>query len=474
MAKDIIPSITALFVEWSGSPPLRVEALPGSGSARKYFRVCGHHITAMAAYSPDPEENKAFLRYTAHFRSKNLPVPEVYRVDEESGIYLLQDLGDTTLFDLIGKNRGQPEPGSPLDKLLLESLEILARFQTEGHHGMDYSVAYPRMAFDERSLMWDLNYFKYYFLKLLQIPFHEEKLENDFVTLSKTLLKAGSDFFMFRDFQSRNIMVRDHQLFFIDYQGGRRGPLQYDVASFLYQARAGFSRETRERLLGHYLETIRNRYGQSGHEFMKHFHGFILIRLLQALGAYGYRGYFERKPHFVRSIPPAVANLGEWLEKSPITPDIPALREALEKVVAHYKSPRPEKLQERLTVSIRSFSYMQGIPADPSGNGGGFVFDCRSLPNPGRDEKYRSMTGLDAPVAQYLQGSDEVKIFLALTLNLVSDAVSNYLERGFTSLMVNFGCTGGQHRSVYCAEALYRHLANRNDIHVEIEHTRLL
>lgn len=466
-------SISAILEKWTGQKPVRMVLLPQSGSSRRYFRIYGKQGQAIAAFNPDKEENTAFITFSRHFRGKGLPVPEIYFSDETSGIYLIQDLGDTTLFDLIIKEQNKKNSPEELNRLLRDALEYLAIFQVEGHKDLDYSVAFPRQAFDDRSLAWDLNYFKYYFLKLLNIPFNEEKLENDFIRFRQKLLAAKSDYFMYRDFQSRNIMVHDGRLFFIDYQGGRRGPLQYDVASFLYQARAGFTKEKRQYLMDHYLDFIGDRYGLARDEFMKHFYSFVLIRLLQVLGAYGYRGYYEKKVHFIRSIPPAVENLRELISGRNVVDGLPELGEALRKIIEHFGVSTNNEETEKLIVRIKSFSFMQGIPGDPTGNGGGFVFDCRSLPNPGREERYRAMTGLDQPVILYLQGGKEVENFFSQVLNLVSYSVSNYLQRGFTSLMVSFGCTGGQHRSVYCAERLYRELSKISDIRTEIEHTNL-
>ena len=351
---------------------------------------------------------------------------------------------------------------------------MLPRIQNLGRQNLNFQYAYPRDAFDNQSMMWDLNYFKYYFLKLINLFFDEQELENDFQTFINFLLRAESDFFLFRDFQSRNIMLKNDNVYFIDYQGGRRGALQYDLASLLYDGKANLSNSDREKLFAIYLDEAEKVLSIERQNFIRYFDGFVLIRILQALGAYGYRGYFERKSHFLLSIPYALKNLSFLLENSKNLPDIPLLRELL---VALIQSPIFPSLSKRniLTVTITSFSYKKGIPQDFSANGGGFVFDCRALPNPGREKLYANATGKDISVIAYLEKYSEVAQFKERTFALVESSVNNYLERKFTNLMVNFGCTGGQHRSVYFAEQLQKYLKEKysNRIHIELKHTNL-
>lgn len=470
---QIIDNLKQLFLHWSGEGTLTVSPLPLSGSARRYFRMqSGTHI-AIGVYNPDIKENQAFLAFTRHFLSHNLNVPAILAVSDDESSYLLQDLGDTTLYDLL--------KAQPVKALLSENLQAnyrnaiieLIKFQVVAGRDLDYRYCYPRQHFDRQSIMWDLHYFKYYFLKPNGIIFDEQLLEDDFGCLADILLQAKANYFMFRDFQARNIMVHDDKLWFIDYQGGRRGTLQYDLASLLFQVKAGLTPEFREQMLQYYLHELKSYLHVDEKEFIKHYYAFVLVRLMQVAGAYGFRGYFEKKAHFMQSMPYVIKEMKWYLENINLPPNLPELGAALNKMSSLNIGIPAEMLNGKLTVSISSFSFMKGIPADYTGNGGGFVFDCRALPNPGRFPEYQSLTGGDEPVIKFLKGNEEVEGFLTNAFNLIDQSVKRYMERGFNYLQVNFGCTGGQHRSVYCARRLAAHLQAEFPVDITLGHMQL-
>jgi aminoglycoside/choline kinase family phosphotransferase len=425
-------------------------------------------------YNEDRKENDAFLSFSSIFRKHRLPVPEVYATDPSGQIYLLSDLGNMTLFNFLsGIRRNDQDFPEDVIRIYKKAIGFLPVFQVVAGKELDYSKSYPRQVFDRQSMMWDLNYFKYYFLKLAKVPFDEQKLEDDFHTLVNFLLEAGADHFMYRDFQSRNIMLVDGEPRFIDYQGGRKGPLQYDIASLLYDAKAAVPEPVRESLLEYYLEVLEKYSPVDRKSFRQFYTGFILIRILQALGAYGFRGYYENKPHFLKSIPFAIANLKYLLDAKPFPVSIPMLVEVLRKIIGNPAFHSYKETSSQLKVKVSSFSYKTGIPEDDSGNGGGFVFDCRALPNPGKFEEYVSFTGNDPEVIAFLQKEPEVTEFLNHACSLVDQSIKRYIERGFTKLSVSFGCTGGQHRSVYCAGELARHIGSKFGVTVDLLHNEL-
>ena len=434
--------------------------------------MAGETGGCIGAISPDPLITRAFLRFTEHFRKKGLNVPELYAVQEERGIYLLEDLGDLMLKHMVDQSR---EEGTFPGKVLPyyhNVLDHLLRFQLEGHKGLDYSVCVPRREFDRQSVLWDLNYFKYFFLNLQGVGFDEQKLEDDYQFFANFLMKAGRDHFLYRDFQARNILFRDNDFYFIDYQGGRLGALQYDVASLLFEARIDLPPELREELLNYYLDSLGRQNREAAEAFKSYYYGFVLIRILQAMGAYGLRGIIENIPLFLQSIPYGIQNIGWLLDNSLIPEGMPELTKCLERLVGlpNWKPAVPE---EKLTLRINSFSYKLGLPRDYSGHGGGYIFDCRTLPNPGRIEIYKKYTGRDKKVIDFFSGKPEVSDFLQKIFALAEQSVKVYKERGYTSLMINFGCTGGQHRSVYCAEQLRDHLQKNHDVNVVVKHREL-
>jgi aminoglycoside/choline kinase family phosphotransferase len=474
-----------LFERHFHAPAIRVQPLQGElgGSGRMIIRLSGESQNAIGILYDVREENVAFLEFSNHFRQHGLPVPQIYGEDLSQGAYLEEDLGDTTLFDFLSANRTGENVSPEAVEAYRKVVAVLPRFQIEAGRDLNYKVCYPRASFDRQSIAWDLNYFKYYFLKLAGIPFNEQALENDFSRLTKFLLSADRDYFLYRDFQSRNVMLRDGGPYFVDYQGGRKGALQYDVASLLYDAKADLPPELRQQLLNHYLDSLSGFIKIQREAFLQYYYGYVYVRMMQAFGAYGFRGFYERKTHFLQSVPYALKNLRWLLHNVELPVALPTLMEAFRGMLASERLQRlgsesegPQTVAseaEHLTVRVFSFSFHRGLPKDESGNGGGFVFDGRSLPNPGREEPYKQLTGKDAPVIQYLDQHDSVHQFFSSAASMVDASVAEYQRRGFKNLMVSFGCTGGQHRSVYLAEKLAKHLRGRNRVEVVLRHLGL-
>jgi len=464
-----------LFEQRFHTPAGRIQALQGElgGSGRKIIRLANDQVSAIGILYGVREENAAFLNFSKHFRKHGLPVPEIYAEDLDAGAYLEEDFGDTSLFEFLSKNRDGENIAPAAGEAYRKVVDVLPRFQIEAGRDLDYSVCYPRRSFDRQSIAWDLNYFKYYFLRLAGIPFNEQALEDDFDALTNFLLSADHDYFLYRDFQSRNIMLRDNQPFFLDYQGGRKGALQYDIASLLYDAKADLPPELRQQLLGLYIQRLGDFIKIEGEDFLHYFYAYVYVRILQALGAYGFRGFYERKAHFLQSVPYALKNLRWLLHNVKLPIALPTLMEAFNSMLASEKLQGLASEADHLTVRILSFSFHRGLPKDESGHGGGFVFDGRSLPNPGREERFKALTGKDAPVMEYLNQQESVHQFLASVFSLVDASVNEYQRRGFKSLMVSFGCTGGQHRSVYLAEQLAKRLRGKDRVDVALRHREL-
>jgi aminoglycoside/choline kinase family phosphotransferase len=397
-------------------------------------------------------------------------VPEIYAEDLNHGAYLEEDLGDTTLFEFLSSHRDGGEIAPEAIAAYRKVVAMLPRFQVEAGRDLNYKLCYPRASFDRQSIAWDLNYFKYYFLRLAGIPFNEQALEDDFGRLTKFLLSAGREYFLYRDFQSRNVMLRGGKPFFLDYQGGRKGALQYDIASLLYDAKADLPPDLRRQLLDYYLDQLAGFIELDRAAFLQHYWAYVYVRVMQALGAYGFRGFYERKTHFLQSVPYAVKNVRWLLHNAELPIALPALMDAFTNMVASEKLPGLPSEPEHLRVRIFSFSFHQGLPQDDTGHGGGFVFDARSLPNPGREDRYKALTGKDAPVIEFLDQQESVQQYFAGVRALVDASVSTYQRRGFKNLMVSFGCTGGQHRSVYLAEQLAKHLRGRSGLEVVVRH----
>src|ERR1700730_16307488 len=464
-----------LFEQHFHSPVERVQPLQGQlgGSGRNIIRLTSDKLSAIGVLYDVREENVAFLEFSRHFRGHGLPVPEIYAEDLSHGAYLEEDLGDMTLFEFLSQNRVGENIAPQAVEAYRNVVALLPRFQIEAGRDLNYKVCYPRASFDRQSIAWDLNYFKHYFLKLVGIPFNEKTLEDDFRRLTKFLLSAGRDYFLYRDFQSRNVMLRAGNPFFLDYQGGRQGALQYDIASLLYDAKADLPPELRQQLLDHYIDRLAGFIELEREVFIQHYYAYVYVRIMQALGAYGFRGFYERKAHFLQSVPYALKNLRWLLHHVQLPIALPTLMDAFKSMLASEKLQSLASEAENLIVRIFSFSFHRDPPKDETGHRGGLIFDGRSLPNPGREELFKTLTGKDAPVIDYLNQQDSVHQFLASVMSLVDASVSDYQRRGFKNLMVSFGCTGGQHRSVYLAEQVAKRLQERSGLEVVLHHREL-
>lgn len=465
--------IVGLYKRWKGHDPQSIEALPLSGSSRNYFRIRDNEASYIAAYNADIEENNAFFYLSKHFAAKGLNVPIIYFIHPNKQYYILQDLGNDLLFDkVISLHRKKDFIG--LKAIYKKVINQLIDFQIKGDEGVDYSNCFPVAAFDRQSMLWDLNYFKYYFLKRSGAQFNEFRLEKDFDKLTTFLLAEKNCYFMFRDFQARNILLHCDQIYFIDYQGGRKGALQYDLVSLLYQAKAQIPGQLREELLEYYISKVKLHIKIDEGAFIRNYYWFALIRTLQVLGAYGFRGFIEKKTHFLQSLPYAIQNFAFLLERLPVKTELPEIHHCIRQFQEMEWPEKKDYNSQVLNVEINSFSFRNEIPYDQSGNGGGFVFDCRVVPNPGRLDEYKKLSGLDQPVIDFLNHKAEVQQFKESMLQLASQSIDNYLSRSFNHLQFNFGCTGGQHRSVYFAEQLHRFLREHygEKIHVILNHTR--
>jgi aminoglycoside/choline kinase family phosphotransferase len=463
--------LNRLFEQRFGAGAESVSPLRGQlgASERKLFRLQNGEQSAIGVLYHSREENRAFVVFSRHFRQLGLPVPEIYGEDLKRDAYLEEDLGNLTLYEFLAANREGTNIAPEVLDAYRKVVAALPRFQVEAGRDLNYKLCYPRASFDRQSIAWDLNYFKYYFLRLSGTPFNEQKLENDFRRLTGFLLKADSDYFLYRDFQSRNIMLLNGEPHFLDYQGGRRGALQYDIASLLYDAKAELPSELRQQLLDAYLQELSKYLELDREAFLRYYYAYVYVRIMQALGAYGFRGLYERKTHFLQSVPYALANL-QWLLGNVELPiKLPEMMKAFRWMVSS-DTLQSAREPERLTVEVCSFSFHRGVPQDNSGHGGGFVFDARGLPNPGREQRFKSLTGKDQPVIDYLDQYASVREYLAHALALVDATVANYKERRFKHLSVAFGCTGGQHRSVYLAEALAKHLREQGGMDVVLRH----
>jgi len=464
--------IGEVFSRNNDTPVLSIDKLPQAGSDRLYFRIHTKDKTYIATYGPNIKENETFLAFSRHFRAQCLPVPEIFSVNESRTAYLQQDLGTISLLDKL-EELGRT---AYVFELYKKSLRKLASLQIKGHEGLDYNLCLTAKEFGKQAILSDLLYFKYYFLDTLHLPYDKQTMLDDFDALASYLTKTEYKYFMFRDFQSRNIIVNEDEVFFIDYQGGMKGAPQYDVASMLWQARANLPDEWKENLLVDYMNAFENLIGSSLERniFRSQYNGYVLIRLLQVLGAYGFRGLFERKAQFLTSIPLALNNLKWFFENQSLGIAVPEFSKVLsicisDEVVEHF-TPLQASEQTPLLVKICSFSYRKGIPQDESGNGGGFIFDCRGILNPGRIQEFKTMHGRDKSVMDYLEQQTRMNEFLNSVFDIVDITVEDYIGRGFESLMVSFGCTGGQHRSVYAADALARHLRNKFKVKIELKH----
>ena len=460
-----------LFEKYTGQTATEITEMNSSGSNRRYFRIRGGRVSVVGVIGTNKDENNAFISLSKHFGEKGINVPKVLAVSTDGMSYIQEDLGDSVLYNEVSHGRESGEYSSYERDLLCKVVEKLPKIQFKGSEGLDFNVCYPEPAFGERMILFDLNYFKYCFLKATGLDFNEVLLQDDFEKFKEDLLEDMGDTFMYRDFQARNVMLKDDVPFFIDFQGGRKGPIYYDVASFIWQARARYPEDLKQEMLSAYLRSVRTYLPDLDEGYFREkLRQFVLFRNLQTLGAYGFRGYFEKKPHFLASVPFAIDNLRRLL-RTPFD-KYPYLNEVLSKLT------RMQQFYEiaedkRLEVSIYSFAYKKGVPVDTSGNGGGYVFDCRAVNNPGKYEYYRQFNGMDKEVIKFLEDDGEILFFLDNVYRLVDVHVKRFIERKFTHLQVCFGCTGGQHRSVYCAEHLAEHLAKKFDVKISITHREL-
>jgi aminoglycoside/choline kinase family phosphotransferase len=462
-----------LYKSWKNAEPLEIDVLPQSGSDRRYFRIhTAPGATLIATFGNNIKENEAFIYFANHFRNKDLPVPQIFTINNDRTIYIQEDFGDVSLLGILEETGYTPQ----LYQLFKESLNELARLQISGDKDVDYELCLTNKEFGKQAIMADLLYFKYYFLDALAKPYDKQKLMDDFEALSTYLTHTEYKYFMFRDFQSRNILVKDNKVHFIDFQGGMKGAPQYDVASLLWQARANLPDDWKNNLLEDYMDAFETITGSQLERtvFRSQYNGYVLIRLLQVLGAYGFRGLFERKAQFLTSIPQALNNLKSFIDDNSMGISVPEFKRVLEICVDEeiIKRFTPIQADEStpLVVKICSFSYKKGIPEDTTGNGGGFVFDCRGIENPGRYEQYKTIHGRNKPVMEFLERQTRMQDFLNSVFDIVDISVEEYIRRGFTNLSVNFGCTGGQHRSVYAADALARHLKNKYKVQIDLCH----
>ncbi len=471
--QHLLEKIASLYKQWKGIEPVSIEILPQSGSERRYFRLFGKTESVIGTYGANIKENKTFFYFSKEFKKKNLPVAEIYAISEDEMYYIQEDFGSISLLNHLEAKGFSNE----VYNLFKKSLEALANLQVKGDEGLNYDYCLTNKEFGKQAIMADLLYFKYYFLDALRKPYDKQNLINDFEALSNYLTHTEYKYFMFRDFQSRNIMVKDdNSVHFIDYQGGMKGAPQYDVASMLWQARANLPNDWKNNLLEDYMNCFENIIGQKIDKniFQSQYNGYVLIRLLQVLGAYGFRGLFERKAQFLTSIPLALNNLKEFLKNHSLGISVPEFRKVLDMCLAseviEQFTPTQATGDTPLIVKICSFSYRKQIPEDNSGNGGGFLFDCRGILNPGRIDSMKTQTGRDKDVIDYLEQQTKMPEFLNSVMDVVDITVEEYIKRGFESLLVGFGCTGGQHRSVYAADAMARHLKNKFKVKVELNH----
>lgn len=460
-----------LFVRFFGTPPTSSTPFKQEGSNRKRFRLANGAHSAIGVLNDNRLENDAFCYFAKHFASRGVHVPKILAEDLHHGAYLETDLGGQTLMSLLEAERSVADPfPAKVEAQYRSVLSELIKIQTHGTRELDFSKCHPVPSYDRTSMLWDMNYFKYDFLKLAEIPFNERLLEDDFQVLSRFLSEVPADVFMHRDFQSRNIMLKDSSVYIIDFQGGVKGPPHYDVAALLFQPSAGITQEARSRLLDHYLHEVSKIHPVEAPIFKRHFYGFVFLRIMQACGAYGLRGLYGRRSYFIKSIPRMARNIGELLGDPGLPIEVPELSRVFHRIATSLITPDLQPSPTKLAVSICSFSYRGGLPRSTSTHGGGFVFDCRGIPNPGREEELKTLTGKDRPVKAFLKKDSRARTFARRVTSIVDQTVDRYIERGFAELSVAFGCTGGQHRSVFFAEQLLKHLKRKYDIEVTIKH----
>ncbi len=469
--KDIQQILTQNYISFYDNKPDFISRITQAGSDRVYYRFVSENGSVLGVYSENISETETFLYYTSVFKNLELNVPEVYYVADNLMCYFIEDFGDDLLLGIVEKVSKKDGFNDYLTELYKKSIKALINMQISSASYLDFSKAYSISEFDSQSILFDLNYFKYYFLNSCGINYDEKKLQDDFERFAKELSDEGWKFFMFRDFQARNIIIKNDEPYFIDYQGGRKGAPEYDLASLLYQAKALIPDEKKQELLNYYFDQINTYVSIEKTEFIKRFYSFVYLRILQTLGAYGLRGLIEKKQHFVESIPFALHNLGKLLQIRPVLDSYTELSKVMYEI-SSLKNFENQVFPE-FTISVFSFSYKKGIPDDNTGNGGGFVFDCRGIHNPGRYPEYKTKTGRDIEVIDFFKASSDIDDFIVKAIYAVKPTIDNYIERGFNSLMISFGCTGGQHRSVYCAEQMTRFIRDNYDVPVNLVHREM-
>ena len=470
-----IDKIKELFASFSKDEITGIDKLPQAGSERHYYRIYTATKNFIATYGANIKENESFIYFTEHFIKKNLATPQLFCVNAEKDSYIQEDFGDASLLNKLEELGYVPE----VYNLYKTSLHQLALLQIKGDEGLNYEKCLTNTSFGKQAIMADLLYFKYYFLDALRRPYDKQKLIDDFEALSNYLSHTEYKFFMFRDFQSRNIMVKGNgDVGFIDYQGGMKGAPQYDVASLLWQAKANLPEDWKNYLLEDYINSFESIVEETVDRdvFKSQYNGYVLIRLLQVLGAYGFRGLFERKAHFLTSIPLALQNLKWFVSNQSIGIAVPEFKKVLELCISNEVmqefTPVQATSETPLVVDVCSFSFIQqGYPKDETKNGGGFIFDMRGILNPGRFDEYKHLSGLDKPVKDFLEQQTKMPDFLNGVYSIIDVSVEDYIKRGFENLCINFGCTGGQHRSVFAAEAVARHLKNKFKVNINLNHT---
>lgn len=467
----ILKALTENYIEFTGTVPDKIELITQAGSPRKYYRFYKNSDTILGVYSNNIPETETFLYFSEVFDSLEMNVPKIYFVSANKNCYFIEDFGDDLLLNIVEKEKRENGFSKRLIELYKKALSALARMQVTAAGYLDFSKSYSISEFDSQAISFDLNYFKYYFLNQTGINYDEKKLQDDFDSFANSLSSEGWKFFMFRDFQARNIIVKNGEPFFIDYQGGRKGAPEYDVASLLYQAKAAIPEKIKKDLLDYYFDQLSTYVNVDKQNFYNRYYSFVYLRIMQTLGAYGLRGLIENKQHFLDSIPFAISNLANLTKTNPVLSSYFELSRILDQV--SMLTGFEKTIYSEFTINVFSFSYKKGIPKDKSGNGGGFVFDCRGIHNPGRYPEYKTKTGLDKEVIEFFKQSSEIDTFTENAIAIVKPTIENYIERGFNSLMIGFGCTGGQHRSVYCAEKITKFIRENYKVSVNLEHREL-
>ncbi len=459
---EILHGLKALFEGVFNDSVVSVERLPRSASYRQYYRIRGRRNQVIGTYNPNESENIAFIYMSEYFRSHGLNVPLIYGKNIKKYIYLQEDLGNQTL-----KNHIRLHPHTKLE-LLRKVLDYLVKFQTIDLSGFDWSKCYPAPAFDRTAYMFDLNYFKFMVLRLLKVHYNDLALEEQFQHLLDRLLETEHKYFVYRDFQSRNIMLFKNDLYFIDYQGGRRGSLFYDLVSLLYDTKLELTHEERMGLAKHYFNRTKHLHNLSFASFWDYVLLFALVRKMQALAAYCFRGIVENKVIFLSGLQKAFGQVMDIVKNNLFQQEFTLLVDYISEA---YRNLPYRRQKVEVSIEINSFSYLHGgYPPDEYDNGGGFVFDCRMLPNPGRLEQFAHRTGLDSEVASWLEVQPEFEEFIVSAFRMIYQAVITYQAKGYTHLQVNFGCTGGQHRSVYCAKKIAWLLGQFFDTEIVVYH----